>query len=30
MGTELERWEIYEALESTGCSEYNIVGAPTQ
>lgn len=30
MGTELERWEIYEALESTGCSEYNIVGVPTE
>lgn len=30
MGTELENWEIYEALESTGCSEYNIVGVPTQ
>jgi Putative lipase essential for disintegration of autophagic bodies inside the vacuole len=30
MGTELESWEIYGALESTGCTEYNIVGVPTQ
>lgn len=29
-GHQLERWEIYEALESVGCTEYNIVGVPTQ
>lgn len=29
-GNQLERWEIYEALESVGCTEYNIVGVPTQ
>lgn len=29
-GNQLERWEIYEALESVGCTEYNIVGAPSQ
>lgn len=29
-GNQLERWEVYEALESVGCTEYNIVGVPTQ
>ncbi|GAB7390684.1 alpha/beta hydrolase family protein [Lactococcus garvieae] len=29
-GNQLERWEIYEALESVGCTEYNTVGVPTQ
>ena len=29
-GNQLERWEIYEALESVGCTEYNIVGVPSQ
>lgn len=29
-GNQLERWEIYDALESVGCTEYNIVGVPTQ
>lgn len=30
IGNQLERWEIYEALESMGCTEHNIVGVPTQ
>lgn len=30
IGNQLERWEIYDALESVGCTEYNIVGVPTQ
>lgn len=30
IGHQLELWEIYEALESVGCTEYNIVGVPTQ
>lgn len=30
IGHQLERWEIYDALESVGCMEYNIVGVPTQ
>lgn len=30
IGNQLERWEVYDALESVGCTEDNIVGVPTQ
>ncbi|MEY8458406.1 DUF6792 domain-containing protein [Lactococcus ileimucosae] len=30
MGTQLEKWEVHEALESVGFTEYNIVAVPRQ
>lgn len=30
MGAQLEKWEVHEALESVGFTEYNIVGVPRQ